>query len=498
MIADGAGPDELVIGLDSSTQSTKAVAWTRTGDVASEGRAALAMTSPHPGWAEQDPEDWWRTACAALSAATRGLDLAQIRALAISNQRETSGYLDASGTPVRPGIVWLDERGRSELPRLSAGLGAATLHRITGKPFDLTPTLSRLAWLQRHEPEAMARTAHVLDVQGYLVRRLTGRTVTSWTSADPFGIFDITAKAWSAPILAELNLPAEKLASLQAPGSLAGLVTPEAAAATGLPPGLPVILAGGDGQCAGLGVNAMGAGAVYLNLGTALITGMWAPEPRISNYWRTMVSPTGEGYFLEGVQRAGAFLLNWLIDTFAGGRADPGVFARLDAEAARIPLGSEGVTVSPYLSGCMDPHWDPDARMAILGLAPHHGPAHVYRAALEALTLESARAIAAMRAEGLAPARIIAVGGGALNHLWTQMFADATGLPVTRGISPEASSLGAAISAAKGIGWYPDFATAAAAMTRTAETVTPDPAAASAWTTLSTRQARTYRRDLTG
>lgn len=484
---------DVVIGLDSSTQSTKAIAWTAEGAILAEGRAPLAISAPQPGRAEQPPEDWWTAACAAVRAVTQQLDPRRIRALAISNQRETCAFLDAEGQPIRPAILWLDERGRSELGRLDEALGAEWVHRITGKPFDLTPVLSRLAWIQRHEPETLARTAQVLDVHGYLTRRLTGSASASWTSADPFGIFDIAAKSWSAPILAEIGLAADRLPPLRRPGTAAGAVTGEAARATGLAAGLPVIVAGGDGQCAGLGVNAMQPGAVYLNLGTALITGIWSDQPRISNFWRTMTSPTGSGYFLEGVQRAGALLLNWLIDSFAGGRADPGVFARLDAEAAHIPLGSEGVTISPYLSGCMDPHWDPDARAAILGLAVHHGPAHVYRAALEALTLESARCVAAMRANALAPDRILAVGGGAANALWTGMFADATGLPVTRCRSPEASSLGAGISAAVGIGWFPDFATAAGAMTRAAETVAPDLSRASAWAALSQRQQQAYR-----
>jgi xylulokinase len=486
--------DDLVIGLDSSTQSTKAIAWTPEGEAAAEGRAPLPFSSPRPGWAEQDPRDWWAAARRAIGEVVAQVGAERIKAVAISNQRETCAFLDAGGEAVRPAILWLDERGRSELPRLDAAIGAERMHRITGKPFDLTPVVSRLAWIARHEPEALARSAQVLDVHAYLTQRLTGRATASWTSADPWGIFDIAERRWSAPILAEVGVAEAQLPFVARPGTRAGGMTAGAAAATGLAEGTPVVVAGGDGQCAGLGVNAVRKGAVYLNLGTALITGMWSEHPRTSVYWRTMTSPTGSGYFLEGVQRAGAFLLNWLIDGFAGGRADPGAFARLDAAAAAIPLGSEGVTMSPYLSGCMDPHWDPDARAAILGLGPHHGAAHVYRAALEALTLESARALAAMRAEGLGPVRILAVGGGANNALWTGMFADATGLPVTRCHSPEASSLGAGISAAVGIGWHPDFKAAAAAMTREMDTVRPDPSRAEAWAALSRRQEQVYRR----
>jgi xylulokinase len=169
------------------------------------------------------------------------------------------------------------------------------------------------------------------------------------------------------------------------------------------------------------------------------------------------------------------------------------VFARLEAQAAALPVGAEGATACPYLAGCMDPHWDPSARAAFLGLAPHHGIGHLYRAVLEALTLESARCVAAMAAEGLAPQRIVAVGGGAASALWRRMIADATGLPLAVSGSLEASSLGAGMSAAVGAGWFAGFDEAAAAMSREGPTTAPDPAARAAWDALSARQAAAYR-----
>ena len=483
----------LVIGLDSSTQSTKAIAWTRDGAAAGEGRAPVSMSSPASGWAEQDPEEWWTAARAALRDLVQDVDVSQCAGLAISNQRETVAFLDPGLRPVRPAIVWLDERSRDRIAPLTAAIGADVLHRISGKPPDITPTIYRLDWLRANEPETLDGTAHVLDAHGYLTGRLTGTPWASSTSADPFGIFDINEGAWSQPLLDHLGISLRQLPRVAPPGSEIGTVSEEAAAATGLPAGLPVYAGGGDGQCAGLGVNAVAPGKVYLNLGTALITGAWSPDPRLSKAWRTMTSPTGDGYFLEGGQRAGAYLVNWFVDTYAGGRDDTAVFDRLEAQAAALPVGAEGVLFSPHLSGCMDPHWDPDARASFVGLGPHHSIGHLYRAMLEAMTLESARCIAAMRAEGLGPERLLAVGGGAASALWTRMFVDAAGLPLTRSESLEASALGAGMSAAVGAGWYPDFATAAAAMSREGETIQPDPATAEAWRQLSERQAQAYR-----
>ncbi|WP_150526605.1 xylulokinase [Roseibium sediminis] len=484
---------DIVIGLDSSTQTAKAIAWNASGEAIAEGRAAIGLSMPQSGWVEQDVEEWWGTCCSALNEVTAKVGADRIAGLAISNQRETVSFINSQGRAVRPGIVWLDERSKKEVAELPGEFEGNRLHAITGKPADLTPVIYRLEWMRRNAPEVLEATAKILDVHGFLTGRLTGTQVASWTSADPFGVFDIAAKAWSQEILDHLRLRPNQFADLAKPGARIGEITSSASSQTGLLAGTPVFAGGGDGQCAGLGVNGARPGVVFLNLGTALITGAWSREPRISHNWRTMTSPTGEGYFLEGCLRAGAFLLNWFVDTFAGGRANPGVFASLEAEAEKLPIGSEGVLVCPYLSGCMDPHWDPSARASFSGLAPGHGLGHLYRAILEALTLESARAIAAMREAGLKPQKIIAVGGGGNSRLWTQMYADATGLPLAVSRSLEASSLGAAMAAAVGLGWYSNFDAAASAMSAEEPEILPNTALRGEWDELSRRQAAAYR-----
>ncbi|MEM7527828.1 MAG: FGGY-family carbohydrate kinase [Pseudomonadota bacterium] len=485
---------DIVIGIDSSTQSTKSIAWSREGEALAEGRAPTPMATPEPGWFEQNPEDWWAAAVTTLKDVAEQIDPARVAGVSISNQRETVAFLDENGAPTRPAIVWLDERCRDEIDRLRDEIDLEELHRITGKPPDLTPVVYRLSWLHNHQRTDLDRAAKIADAHAFLAGRLTGRIAASWTSADPFGVMDIASKVWWPPILNHLKLSATQFADLVPPGGRIGFVTAAAAAETGLGEGTPVFAAGGDGQCAGLGVDAARPGVIYLNLGTALITGAWSDQPRTGMDWRTMTSPTGEGYFLEGCQRAGAFLVNWVIDTFAGGRDDPSVFERLEREAATLPVGSDGVAVCPYLTGCMDPHWDPSARACIDGLGPQHGIGHIYRATLEALTLESARCIDAMRNAGLAPEKVVAVGGGANSTLWTKMFADATGLPLHVSNSLEASALGAGISAAVGAGWFEGFDAAAAAMSGMGPAIQPDPSAQLAWQAANARQAAVYRR----
>ena len=480
--------EPFVIGIDSSTQSTKAIAWSAGGRALAEGRAPVPMSTPAPGRFEQDPRDWWTSLVAALAALGREADLSRAAGLAISNQRETLALLGADGQPTGPATTWLDERAVDEVAPFAAEIGPDRIRDMTGKPPDVTATVYRLAWMRRHDPDGLRAAVRLVDVQGYLATRLTGSLGTSWTSADPFGVFDIAAKRWAPEILGPLGLGPDRFAPVHAPGARLGGISPEAAGETGLPAGTPLFAAGGDGQCAGLGAGAMGPGTAFLNLGTAIITGAWSPAPRTGPHWRTMVSPTGEGYVLEAVLRAGTFLVDWFVRAFVDPDPSPATFASLEAEAAAVPVGAGGVTASPYLAGCMNPHWTGAARAAFTGMGAEHGRAHLYRAILEALTGEIARSVRAMRGEGVPIERITVMGGGANSALWRRMIADSAGAPLAVSTSLEASSLGAGITAAVGLGWHPDFAAASAAMTSAVDEEAPDPGARADWDALLARQ----------
>ncbi len=484
--------EKFVIGIDSSTQSTKAIVWNEKGQPVSEGRAPISMKMPQPGHAEQDPEEWWDSFIIALRQALQKIDPKRVEGLSISNQRETVAFLDQDGTSLRDAMVWLDERAANEVGGLCEVLGGEKIHKISGKPIDPTPVLYRLKWLSKNKPKVLEKTHRILDVQGYLVFRLTGTAKTSWTSADPFGTFDIHKKVWSSTLLDQVGVRTNQFPEALCPGKEIGRISEKITSEFNLPINLKIFAGGGDGQCAGLGVNAIAGGRAYLNLGTAIIAGASSQDLRLSNFWRTLISPTGQGYFLEAVQRTGAFFVNWFLECLGSGERTPETFARLDEQASKIDIGSEGVLVQTHLSGCMDPHWDPQAFGTFLGLRTHHTQAHLYRASLEALTLESARAMQKMASEGVELRKINAIGGGAQSPLWMKMIADATQLPVQRSLSNEASALGAGISAAVGAGWFASFEEAAAAMTNEAELIEPDQNVAEKWQDLSMRQSKIY------
>jgi sugar (pentulose or hexulose) kinase len=469
--------DKLVVGLDSSTQSTKAVAWDRSGRMVAKGSAPIATSNPCRDQFVQDPSDWWQSCCEALRSCLKQIDVSRIDALAIAHQRETVAFLNEKAESIYPAIVWLDERSRANVVSLSESIGVGTIHRITGRYPDLTPTIYKFDWMRRNEPEIFAKTACFADVQCYLAHRLTGGPFrTGCLSADSFGIYDIVERQWSPLLLDAIDLSADRLPATIPPGTLLGTVNRQAANETGVPEGLPIFTGGGDGAYAGLGTDCTRTDRAYVNLGTAVVSGAWSPEYRYDRAWRTLLAAQGEGYVFESVLRTGAFLVNWFVDQFVPeGRNDSGVFDRLEAAARDIPIGCDGLMIQPYWSGVMDPYWDVSARGVTFGQSGSHKPAHFYRAILEGITLDQVMRTRGMEiASGQHIDHYVAIGGGAESRLWRQMLSDASGKRVLISDTVEASALGAGMTAAFGAGWFPSIAEAAHQMTGDTKVVEPN------------------------
>ncbi|WP_338824351.1 FGGY-family carbohydrate kinase [Bradyrhizobium septentrionale] len=470
---------DLVIGIDSSTSATKAIAWDRSGRALAEGRKAIGLANPQPGYFEQNPDEWWDSTAAALRSITDQVGAERIAAVAISNQRETFSAFTEEGTAIRPGMTWLDERARPQVVRFGKSFGAERVHAISGKPLDVLPCFYRIIWMAEQEPEIFARAARFAEVHGYLTHCLTGRWRTSTASADPTGLLDMTRNVWSAEILDAAGIAIEKLPALMPPGARMGEVTHAAAAFTGLSAGTPVVAGGGDGQCASTGAGVTSPGSAYINLGTAVVSGSYGRNYAYDRAFRTEKAVCDDGYIYEQCIRTGTFLVDWMAREMFGidATAQLSVFKALEAEAAICPIGAGGVVVLPYWLGCMTPYWDPYARGVIAGLSGSTRRGAIYRALLEGIALEvAAQAEKIAAATGGEIGQFSAIGGGSDSDLWLQILADAAGRPVARSTAREASSLGAAIAAAKGAGWYGTIAEAASAMTRPpARTFRPEP-----------------------
>ena len=357
-------------------------------------------------------------------------------------------------------------------------VGADRIHRISGKPVDMAPVAYRIAWLLRNEPGHFRAASMFCDVHAYLTWKLTGAFRTSWASADPLGLFDLEAKKWSGEILEALALSQEQLPAAFAPGTVLGEVTVEAASVTGLAAGTLVVAGGGDGQAAGLGVNALASERAYLNLGTAVVGGVYTARYGIDSAWRTMGSCSGEGYYCETSLRTGTFLVDWFVKNVCGAEAsDEAIYKRLEEEAEAAPVGSHGLLLVPYWGAVMTPYWDQRARGAMIGFTGAHNRGEMYRSLLEGVALEQ-ELVNSMIEEraGVRVHEYIAIGGGAASSLWRRIIADVSGKTVKLSQTVEASSLGAGMCAAVAAGWFPTMAEAAEAMSSaTTSEIEPGP-----------------------
>ena len=452
---------DLVLGIDSSTSATKATAWTKAGLLVAEGREAIPMANPAPGHFEQNPEDWWGSTVAALRAVVAQVDPARIAAVSISNQRETFGVFREDGSPIRPAIVWLDERGMEETDALAQRVGSDNFREICGKPVDVIVPINRMIWLQNHELAQFETVARYSDVHGYLSKQLTGIWVTSTASADPSGMLDLQSLEWSRELLSAANLSLSIMPDLALPGTPIGTITVEASAATGLLTSTVLVAGGGDGQCAATGAGATKPGVAYMNLGTAVVSGVYSPTYGHDQAFRTETAVADHGYIFETVLKSGAFLIDWFQRELAGGTS----LTDLEAEAMQSPIGSRGIALLPFWQGSMTPHWDAKARGVIAGMSGSSKRGDIYRALLEGLALDQAYAIEkAVQASGAKIDRIVAIGGGTASSLLLRIIADATNTSVCRTKVAEASALGAAVCAAKGVAWFANFSEAVLSM----------------------------------
>lgn len=453
------GPD-LVVGLDCSTTAVKAIAWDAGGRPAAFSRVPLTTATPFPGFFEQHADEWWEASGRALRLLTSQVNPQRIRAISISHQRESFVPVGKAGHPLRPAILWQDRRGQELLPELSTMLDPANFHQRTGKPLTANLAPSKLEWLRRNEPEIFSDTQSWLDTQAFLVERLTGRRCTSHGSADPLGLFNLSAKNWDEVTLDILKIHHDSMPQPEPCGTILGTITPHAAEWTGLGAHTLVVAGMGDGQCAILGAGALSHGQVSLSLGTSIIGGVITPGFLISPAFRTLSGP-GTTFVLETVLLSGLQITDWLAKDILGG-AD---LKTLEAEAASIPPGSQGLLLLPYWNGAMNPYWNPAASGVLVGLRAHHHPAHLFRAAMEGIAFEIRLHIEGLERETKIPVNeLIASGGGTANRTWLQILADVCGKAVECRDIQEASALGAGMLAAAAVKWYPDELHACQAM----------------------------------
>jgi xylulokinase len=472
--------EELVLGIDCSTTACKAIAWDNHGNAHAHGRSSFSLEQPEPDGYEQNALAWWIATQDAIQQVTQSLGTrtSALRAMCLTHQRETIVVCDAQGTPLHPALVWMDARATSQVDQAIQYFGAETIHQWSGKPPCLTPSFYKLKYLFERHPDLLSKVGIIHDVHSFLIEKLCGLRTTSLACADPLGLIDMGSNTWSEQLLSYIGINGSHLPKLCKPGDILGTVVPSIAKQLGLPTELPVVAGAGDGQCAGLGAGISTPNIAYLNLGTALVSGVLYYSYVIDQAFRTLYAATPEKYFLETDLKGGTFTLNWLLEKIIGVPAESDLAQQtlrdLTNEAHQLPPGSDGLVLVPYWNGVMNPYWDDHASGQLLGLRGEHRPVHIFRAILEGLAMEQRlHSHGVEQAMGQTIQEFRVMGGGAKSDLWCQILADILKKPVVRTTNPEATCLGAGILAASHTSWYSSLEQCTANMTHQGTTFVP-------------------------
>ncbi len=444
----------VLLGIDIGTTGVRAAVLTEAGALVADASVSCPHEAPQPGWAEADPEAWWRAVVRVLGELALSTTLGDVKAIAVAGQAPTVVLIDEAGAVVRPAILWLDTRSDAEAKELGT------------EAYYLGP---KLLWLARHEPEALARTKWMLQSHAFIAQRLTGEVaVDPSTAALALPLFDLGKIAWVQDAFIRVHdasngagLTAAQMPPLRRAHEVLGAVTAAAASATGLRAGTPVVVGGGDFAAATLGAGVLAEGEACLMLGTAgnLLVPRKTPgtDARLINAHHV---GTESWLSLGGTLSGGA--QEWLRHAVARGAMveDTSVrgalpsFDVLDAEAARVPVGSDGLLFLPYLQGERTPIWDVAARGAYVGLGLNHGRGHLWRALLEGIALGFVDCQAVLEDGGVVLREVIAANGGGKSALFRQILCDALGVPLAYAAKGGGTVVGAGVLAALGAGIF--------------------------------------------
>jgi xylulokinase len=435
-----------LVGLDVGTTGVKAISISPAGEVLARAEEEYPLAIPQPGWAEQDPEDWWRASERALAA----VDAAEAAAVGLTGQMHGLVLLDSADRVLRPAILWNDQRTAAECAEIEERIGFARLVELTGNRALTGFTAPKLLWVRKHEPDVWSRAAHVLLPKDYVRLRLTGERAIDAAEASGTLLFDVGRRRWSAEVCEALEIPLEWLPPVRESTELGGA---------------------GDQQAGALGVGVDRPGPLSVVLGTsgvvfAALPGYAAdPEARVHVFCHAVP----ETWEAMGVMLSAAGSLRWLRDVVGGS------YDELVAAAERWPAGAEGLTFLPYLQGERTPHADPDARAVFEGLSLRHDRGALVRAVLEGVAYGLRDSLELLRALGVRPEAGRASGGGARSELWLRIVASVLGIPIQRTAVEEGAAYGAALLGGVAAGVFADAHEAVDACVRVRDVVEPEP-----------------------
>lgn len=469
------------LGLDIGTGGSRAVVIDAAGQViASATVEHEAFASPHIGWAEQQPDDWWRASCGAIRQvlSTDGVDADEIAAVSFSGQMHGSVLLDASDEVLRPALLWCDQRTEKQCEEITGKIGSERLIEMVSNPAVTGFTLPKLLWVRENEPDIWEWVHSVMLPKDYIRLRLTGEKATDVADASGTLMLNVRGRAWSSEVLNALDLDAGLLPPLFESTEIVGKVSSAGAAATGLKIGTLVGAGAGDNAAGAIGMGIVTPGTVSVTIGTSGVVFVVTDEPTIDPKGRihSLCHAVPGRWHMTGVTLAAGQSLKWFRDNFASGKS----YDEITKEAAAVSPGSSGAIWLPYLMGERAPHLDPNARAAFVGLTAGHNFGHMARALLEGVAFSLRDSLEIFREIGAPIDRIRLGGGGARSPLWRQIQADVYGQAIETIEADEGAAFGAAILAGVGVGAWKSVDEACSKVIRIASNTEPEQASASA------------------
>jgi xylulokinase len=470
---------------DLGTSGNKATLFTTDGALVKSVTAPYGTHYFNTNWSEQNPEDWWNAVCTSTRSLVVGVDTREVASICFSGQMMGCLCVDRAGRPLRPAILYSDQRAVKECASILDRIPQREFYRITGHRASPSYSVEKLMWVRDNEPQVYARTFKMLHAKDYLNSRLTGVMATEYSDASGTNLLDLSARRWSEKLVGITGIDGEMLPELKSSTDIVGALTAAAAREMGLQPGIPVVAGGGDGVCAGVGVGSITPGMTYNYLGSSAWIATTTTEPVFDEQMRTFtwahavpgcVHPCGT---MQTAGSAFAWLKNEICTFEMSSAADSGAnpYELMNAQIAASPPGANGLVFLPYLLGERSPRWNPDAKGALIGLTLAHTRADVLRSVMEGITLNLGIILDIFRADEPVT-RITVIGGGAKSDAWRRIMADVYQAEILKpDYLEEATSMGAAIIGGVGCGVFKDFGAADRFLTIT-DRVRPDPGTA--------------------
>ncbi len=420
------------------------------GRVTATATAAYPLHSPHPGWAEQDPEDWWSASRAVIAKVAEEVG-GELQGIGLAGQMHGAIFLDRHDEVIRPALLWNDQRTAAQCQAITDRVGPERLNQITGNPALTGFQAPKILWLRDEEPEAFAKIATILLPKDFIRLRLSGERATDVSDASGTLLLDLKTRSWSAEILDALEIERQWLPPVFESCAQAGEVSRDVASKVGLAPGIRLAAGGGDNAAAAVGNGVVRPGLASCSIGTSGVFFAHAdtltPDP--SGRLHTFCHAVPDRYHQMGVTLSAGGALRWWRDVV--GRGD---YDELNELAKSAPPGAEGLLFLPYLTGERTPHMDPRARAMFVGLSSRHGLAHMSRAVFEGVAFSLRDSFEIMKELGLDVAQIRITGGGARSPFWRQLLADVLGRSIVRTVADEGPAYGAALLAGVAAGVF--------------------------------------------